>query len=397
MHFRAIAIALFAFGAAVGAPVACSPQVVDAVDPVPETGGASTTGGSAGMTGGSAGAGATGGTGVACPDGGSEADRDGDSVPDCLDACPEDAEKTAGQGLCGCGIPDSFEDGSPTCARLVELLAHRYAFNGTGIAVVDTAAEDSPAEGNADGEVVNAELSGQGTLPLDGFASEQYAGLPNRILSTLPGSVTLEAWLTWAGGGPNWQRIFDFGDNDGPREGEQGPSGTSYLFLTPRTPLDPAPGEFPPQNQKLRVGYKRPGAGEWEVMLDADIALPSGVETHVALVIDGTLKQMSLYVDGEPRSAIAHFRNVGAPAYTSMLGAYDWSAPVPTADGGTVMPPAIDLSVINDINNWLGRSQFIGDAELQATYNEFRIYSGALTPELIAISKLGGPNAVFLQ
>jgi hypothetical protein len=121
------------------------------------------------------------------------------------------------------------------------------------------------------------------------------------------------------------------------------------------------------------------------------------VETHVALVIDGTLKQMSLYVDGQSKSAIAHFRNVGAPAYTSMLGAYDWSAPVSAGDGGMVTPPAIDLSVINDINNWLGRSQFIADAELQATYNEFRIYSGALTPELIAISKLGGPNAVFLQ
>ena len=127
--------------------------------------------------------GTTGGTGAVCPDGGSEADRDGDSVPDCLDACPEDAEKTAGRGLCGCGIPDSFEDGGPTCAKLVELLAHRYAFNGTGIAVVDSA-----AGGDADGEVVNAELSGQGTLQLDGFESEQYAGLPNRILSTLPGS-----------------------------------------------------------------------------------------------------------------------------------------------------------------------------------------------------------------
>ena len=106
---------------------------------------------------------------------------------------------------------------------------------------------------------------------------------------------------------------------------------------------------------------------------------------------------MSLYVDGVPESEIAHFRNVGAPAYTSMPGAYDWSAPVPTGDGGMVMPPAIDLTVINDINNWLGRSQFIADAELQGTYYEFRIYSGALTPELIDISYLGGPDAVFLQ
>jgi opacity protein-like surface antigen len=382
---------------AFAAPIACSPQVVDAVDPPVETAGSSGRGG--GGTAGS-GMGATAGSGTACPDGGSEADRDGDGTLDCADGCPEDPQKQIG-GLCGCGLADTAPDGGVTCADLVSMLAHRYAFNGVGIAVRDTA-----PGGTAHGEVVNAALSGDGTLVLQGGTSEQYAGLPNRIISTRPagdpdtGSITLEAWLRWNGGAA-WQRIFDFGDNDGPQEGQQGGGGISYLFLTPRTPLDPNLTVVAPQNAKLRVAYKRPGSGEYEVTLDAPIQLPSGdmlpEPTHVAVVIDGTLQRMALYIDGRLQNGTAYFRNVGAGMLTSMTGVYDWSAPVPTAEGGMVMPPAIDLTVINDINNWLGRSQFVADNELAGTYYEFRIYSAALTAELVDISFRGGPNAEFLQ
>ncbi len=43
-------------------------------------------------------------------------DTDGDDTPDCLDGCPDDANKTA-PGACGCGIPDtdSDSDGSADC------------------------------------------------------------------------------------------------------------------------------------------------------------------------------------------------------------------------------------------------------------------------------------------
>jgi hypothetical protein len=395
MRVSALVVAL---AAAAAVPFACAPQVVDAVDSETEPGGAPGTGGAFGGSGGSgggAGSGAAAGSGALC--GGSEANRDGDNALDCVDACPDDPLKTVGRGLCGCGLADTAPEGGATCADLVALLSHRYAFNGTGTAVVDSA-----AGGDADGESVNVELSGQGTLPLAGLTSDQYAGLPNRILSTLPegapttGSITLEAWLQWSGG-PAWQRIFDFGENDGPLEGEQGTVGLSYLFLTPRTPNEPLLVGASPQNAKLRVAYRRPGSSEFEVTLDADIAMPSGVVTHVAVVIDGTLKRMSLYVDGKLNNGIAHFRNPRDPAFTSMRGVYDWSAPVASGDGGMVTPPAIDLTVVQDINNWLGRSQFEADNELQATYYEFRIYGAALTPELVDISHKGGPDAEFLQ
>lgn len=395
---RTLALVVFALLGWSVAPAACSPQVVDAVDSSIQTGGVPNSGGVAGSTGGDSGASGMAGTGVTCPDGSSDdADRDGDGSPDCLDSCPEDANKTEDPGRCGCGLPDSVPDGGPTCADLVAVLAHRYTFEGTGTTVVDSA-----PGGDADGEVIHTELTGKGTLALAGTTSDQYVTLPNRLLSRLvqttrsTGSVTLEAWLRWTGGAV-WQRIFDFGDNDGPAAGEQGTNGNSYLFLTPRTPLEPDLTVWAPQNAKLRVAYKRPGTSEYEVTLDAPIALPSGVDTHVAVVIDGTLQRMSLYVDGKLQNGIAYFRDASSGAFSSTAGVYDWSSPVPSGDGGTVMPPAIDLSLVNDINNWLGRSQFAADAELQGSYYEFRVYSAALSPELVAISFKGGPDAVFLQ
>jgi hypothetical protein len=274
----------------------------------------------------------------------------------------------------------------------VALLAHRYAFNGYGLALTDSAAAGNPANG----AVLNAELMGQGTLVLEGAQSEQYADLPDRLLSTTEtGSVTLEAWVLWTGG-PGWQRIFDFGDNDNSREGEQGGGGLSYLFLTPRTPNDPN-ATLVPLTAKMRAAYKRPGVDEWEVIVDAERAMPSGVQTHVALVVDAAEKTMSLYIDGSlQRNGFAYFRNPGDPAFTTMPGPYDWSTPV-MGDAGMVVPPSVNLTVINDINNWLGRSQFSADAELQGTFYEFRIYNAALSPGLVAISYTGGPDAVFLQ
>ena len=46
----------------------------------------------------------------------------------------------------------------------------------------------------------------------------------------------------------------------------------------------------------------------------------------------------------------------------------------------------------NTFNNWLGRSQFSGDAYLNATITDFRIYDGALTAAEIQRSYTNGPD-----
>jgi uncharacterized protein len=51
------------------------------------------------------------------------------------------------------------------------------------------------------------------------------------------------------------------------------------------------------------------------------------------------------------------------------------------------------LSQLRDVNNWLGRSQFILDPEFAGTYYDFRIYSTALTQAQISASLAAGPDA----
>jgi len=286
------------------AGASCAPQVVDAVDVPAATGGTGATGGTE-ATGAMAGAG---------------------------DAMPGDG-----------GAPAA---GGSRCAG-TRSLVHRYTFDGRGTAVVD-------AEGGPSGAVVGATLSGNGTVTLAGRMSGQYVDLPNGILSALD-SATLEAWLTWSGG-TEWQRIFDFGDDQTGVEDSQG-SGSTYLFLTPRITDD--------GGALVRVAYQRTSYPE--VHLDATRTLPMGTLTHVAVTFDAQSETLAVYIDGQLENALA-------------------MSSVP-----------IRLSMLNDINNWLGRSQYAADPDLGATLEEFRIYARALDATELAASFDAGPNPSCLE
>lgn len=250
-----------------------------------------------------------------------------------VDECPNDPALTKA-GKCGC-LPDSL---GALC------LAHRYQFDGTGTVVTDAIAG---ATGN--GTVMGTTLSGTGTLVLAGGTSDEYVTLPPHLVSALGNSATIEAWITWAGTGGDWQRIFDFGSNDA-GEGMQG-DGQGYLFLTPR-----AVGEV------MRVAISPLGNPE-EDQVSADAALPTTL-THLAVVIDGEAKTLTLYQNGVSQ---------GTPSTIS---------------------DTTTLSGLSDLNNWLGRSQYQGDEELAGTYHELRIYSRALTSAQITANGTAGPDAL---
>jgi hypothetical protein len=234
-----------------------------------------------------------------------------------------------------------------SCVGLLSSLAHRYSFSGNGTDVIDSI-------GGADGTVVNAELAGNGTVTLQGGRNDAYVNLPNGLLSVLE-SATLEAWLTWSGGS-EWQRIFDFGDGTSGVEDSQSPGGYSYLFLTPHIPENG--GGY------LRVAYQRGGSGE--VQVDAARSLTPGMPHHVAVTFDASDETLALYLNGRLENA------------------------------KVFNDPPVRLSQINDINNWLGRSQFVADVGLGGKIDEFRIYSAALSADQIWTSYYAGPNAEFL-
>ena len=234
---------------------------------------------------------------------------------------------------------------SPPLSPLQSSLIHRYSFDGDNREVLDT-------KGAAHGQLQGTLLPGTGQLPLAGERSGQYVNLPNGIVSGL-GDATFEAWLTW-NGGDGWQRIFDFGSSSS-GEDAAGDTGTSYLYLTPASlpESDSMPASV------LHVGYSQGGKRDEDVC-NGPGPLPTGIETHVAVVIERAAQRMALFQDG----TLLADCTLGRP-----------------------------LSAIKDVNNWLGHSNFVADVDLSATFDEFRIYDAALSESELVASATAGPDA----
>jgi Concanavalin A-like lectin/glucanases superfamily len=321
-----------------GAATGCDPIVVDAFEPPPEPvanepvtcapGSLKTEPGSCGCN---------------VPDD----DFDGDDTPDCLEDCPDNADRIAPSGACGCS---SYPD-TNTCNELRAAIRNLYTFDGNdnGTAILDTL-------GDAHGTLLQlGDLSTpldtvqrNGRLTLDGQGS--YVALPERMISNLS-DATFEAWVTWRGG-DSWARIFDFGDNNGATSY----NGVTYLFLTPSRP----------DNEGVRVAYSVAGPTE-ETVADGDETLPIRIAPddnrpdQVAVVVDRTNGSMRLYSNGVEIAST---------------------------------PQPVELGAINDVNNWLGRSNYFVDPALSALFVEFRIYSRALTAAQISASYQAGPGAL---
>src|SRR4029077_15716892 len=64
------------------------------------------------------------------------------------------------------------------------------------------------------------------------------------------------------------------------------------------------------------------------------------------------------------------------------------------ANGNLVssMTVPTQMSAINDVNVWLGRSNWSGDENSQGEFDEFRIYNKVLSPAEIAVNKQMGPD-----
>jgi Concanavalin A-like lectin/glucanases superfamily len=283
--------------------------------------------GGSGPTGGTAGAGTSDAKDQASPTADAKADAAPDVPPD--NGCP-----------------------NPTLCALKAALVHRYTFDGTGTKATDSV-------GTAHGTVINAQLAGNGTVVLAGGTTDQYVDLPNGIVKSLT-DATFETWVTWNGGAA-WQRIFDFGNSDADAaEGTRGNASTT-LYLTPQAMMV---ASFPGPSVML-VGFKRSDVisnNETHVM--SSQALATGMMMHVALVVDDTNNQMTLYKNGAFESSVA---------FTD------------------------SLSMLNDVNNWLGRSQYSADSGFAGTIHEFRIYRAALSQSAIMASYVAGANPAFLN
>ncbi|MDB6032331.1 MAG: Ig domain protein group 2 domain protein [Verrucomicrobiales bacterium] len=215
------------------------------------------------------------------------------------------------------------------------VLKHRYSFcedQGTPKA--------HDVVGNAHGILHGgAAFSGSGSLTLNGV--DGYVDLPNGIISSLT-NATFETWVT-STDNRSWVRIFDFGSNDA--EDTQN-AGSNYVTLTAQGPAN------------LRFEAKPGNAGPTPILLGSG-PLATNQEIHIVVTYNQLSGTVRLYTN-------------------SVL-----------VDSG---PLTVPLSSISDFNNWLGRSQF-NDPYFNGTYNEFRIYDGAMTPAQVLNSFQQGPDA----
>ncbi|CCK31979.1 secreted protein [Streptomyces davaonensis JCM 4913] len=151
--------------------------------------------------------------------------------------------------------------------------------------------------------------------------SYQYVDLPSGTLGAAS-AVTLSAWVKPTHDG-NWARVLDFGDNT-----------TRYLYLAARN-ADGVP--------RFAITTGGPGA---EQGLNGTAALPMDQWSHLAVTIAGGTG--ILYVNGAEAA-----RN------TAM----------------TLTPAALGTPV----NNWLGRSNYPADPVFAGAFDEFNVWSRALT------------------
>ena len=219
-------------------------------------------------------------------------------------------------------------------------LVHRWSFNGDMLDSV----------GGSDAQIVSV-----GTNPayltatevvLTGGARNQsdYVVLGSNLLQGYS-AVTLQFWATQHSV-QNWSRIFDFGSGNG-----------EFLMMS--------------WSRGANANQDRVEWWDAETTTSDDTNAPYalGVEYHIAMVIESGLGS-----NGQTRVTW-----YAAPALQDVLGPARGSFDTPNT-----------LTELNDVYNWLGRSFWTADYTANASYNEVRIWDGALTrPQLDALHQLG--------
>jgi hypothetical protein len=206
-----------------------------------------------------------------------------------------------------------------------------YSFNNAG----------ADANGFFNGTLVNGASTSSDPVRgpvLNLSGASQYVSLPAGI-----GAMrTFSAWVKW-GGGNDWPRIFDFGQND-----------ISYAMLTAKA-----------NSGELRFEITPNGSGETRD-LDSPSPLPTNVWTHVAVALDG--RQAVMFINGQ------------AVAVDSSVN---------------LLPSDVMGSA-----NYLGRSQFSADPYFNGQMDDVEISSLTLPIEQITASSLGilaGTSALTLN
>jgi hypothetical protein len=171
-------------------------------------------------------------------------------------------------------------------------------------------------------------------LKLDATKS-QYVQLPSGVLSTFNKGMSVSCWVKLHSGAI-WDRLFDFNTPGAP---------INWIYFSPTgwNPTTMAPGTH----------FAVAGQGNLDPEMILTQTILVGGWHHVALVFDPPY--VLYFLDGQMQYFADNMKTGVEP---STLG--------------------------NTFQNWLGRSSYPSDPFLDATIDEFRLYSGGLTPAQVA-------------
>jgi hypothetical protein len=241
----------------------------------------------------------------------------------------------------------------PAVERLDALtLDHRWSFGESEGATqfTDSVTGLASAELRGSGATVGGGLV---LLPGGSSATAPYIDLPNGLISNRASGVTIEGWAL-VNGSQNWSRLFDFGSGTA---GELlAPGGTAsaqkYLYLS---------AQYNNNMTSRRLAIQD---GRGEAVVDFTVPYQAGELFHFAVAYERR---------GEAGGTLRCYRNG-----------------VLVASSDT----ANRLTAIDDVNNWLGRSQWTQDNNLNGGFSEFRIWDGAYSDAQAVANAAAGPDAL---
>jgi autotransporter-associated beta strand protein len=245
----------------------------------------------------------------------------------------------------------------PVAASLRQAPIHRFSFNeAPGPAPDGTRIKDSIGGLSAMVRGANAEFTGDAVqLPGGSSATEAYLDFPNGLISSHE-SPSIEFWVTQTAA-RDWCRILSIGTNLG---GEiSGPggnfSGSETLTLFGNVGARRV-------NRFARSFGNLPNGGPDRDPVDYSES-DYGVEFHQVITYDKNLQEWHWYRNGILME---------------------------------VIPDTAGATTLDDVNVWLGRSEFSPDNNLCGQINEVRIYKHALSEEEILGNFQAGPDKLDL-
>jgi hypothetical protein len=198
----------------------------------------------------------------------------------------------------------------------------------------------------------NNGLSSGGTATAGAFVDLPNLLLNNAVTGGTFGQASMEIWFT-VQDNRNWAEVYNFGDGPDGVSGDGG--GRNYVALIPQSGVSPS--DF--------RGTTRDSANVESPLIGSATPLPTNQKQHVVMTFD------ILDPSGGPNGTAKLYLNNGAPITAGIS-------------------PLLDL--VQDNNNWLGRSPWGGDPLFDGSIDEFRIHNTALTAGEVNSSFLAGPE-----